>query len=244
MADEIVTNTETTDTKNSEATETSTTEAKATEEKSSATTEEKIDLAKGEGDKTTETKEAEVDARYGAPAEGEDYAIEIKGQTLDKEAITLASPVLRELNLSNEGATKLVSTFAEKVLPHYEQQFQNNLEATITTQRTEWEGAARDLIAGKDAAGEALVAKNVAGEVLGFDGNDMKGVQKVCARALDRYFPAGFRQFLDDTGIGVHPQMIAGIYQVGKMAGEDKDFETTGTTPSVPSRVDKYYPKS
>jgi hypothetical protein len=180
------------------------------------------------------------DARYGAP-EG-DYEITLGDDvTIDTEALAFVAPELKELNLSNEAATKLIGTFAEKVLPHYEAQFTKNLEQSIITTRTEWEGAARDLVAGKNAAGEPLIAKNAAGDELSFDGKDLKGVQAIAQRALDRIAPAGFREFLTETGLGVHPQMIAFAYQAGKALAEDQDFET-GSVAKVPlTREQKYY---
>ena len=109
--------------------------------------------------------------------------------------------------------------------------------SSIVTTRTEWEGAARDLIAGK----EGLEAKNAAGEVLSFDGKDLKGVQATAARVLDKYAPEGFREFLNETGLGVHPQMISFAYQVAKATAEDRDVETTAATKKELSREEKYY---
>lgn len=243
-----------TETANSEVTtETASTEKATPENPNPAPdekTEEKIDLGKTDPDNKDPDKanpnpeKDEVDARYGAPAD--DAAYEItglpEGMTVDAEALEMVAPALRELNLSNEGASKLMGVYAEKVLPHVEKQVIAAVESNIVKQRTEWEGAARDLISGKAEDGSALVAKNAAGEVLGFDGKDMKGVSAIAARALDRLAPEGFRQFLDDTGLGVHPQMVAFAYQAGKAIAEDREIET-GTVAAKPvERVDKYYP--
>lgn len=220
---------------------------------STETQPDKIDLAAEDGpdpdpDKPTDApKEGddEVDARYGAPEEGTAYEIKLEGdQTIDADALAMVEPELRALNLSNESANQLIGVFAEKVLPHYQDQFQKALDQSIVTTRTEWEGAARDLVAGKDKDGGELVAKNKAGEELGFDGRDLKGVQSIAAKALDRLAPEGFRKFLDESGLSVHPQMIAFAYQAGKAIAEDQSFETE-TTPSKaePTRVEKYYGK-
>ena len=240
------TETTTTETGEQNSTETQQT-TQSTETKSSE--QEKIDLGvvdkdeKTETDKATETKtDGEVDERYGAPAEGETYALDIKDAEgkpieLDKDALAMVDPALRELNLSNAGAQKLVGVFAEKVLPHYEELFTKNMEQTIVATRAEWEGAARDLIAGKDG----LEAKNAAGEVLSFDGKDLKGVQSIAAKVIDKYAPEGFREFLDETGLGVHPQMISFAYQLAKATAEDRDVETTATTKHELTREEKYY---
>ena len=154
----------------------------------------------------------------------------------------LATPLMRELNLSNAGATKLVSTFAEAILPHYQDQFTKELEANILATRAEWETAARDLVKGKSATGEQLLAVNAAGEPLGFDGKTIQEVQSVAAKALDRIAPKGFREFLTETGLGVHPQMIAFCYQAGKALAEDQDFETGHVPKRELTREEKYYP--
>jgi hypothetical protein len=239
LEDQETNTTETGEQNSTETSETSTTETKSAEQDKIDLGVTEIDDAKGE--ENTEEK-SEADARYGAPAEGEAYALEIKDAegkeiALDKDAVEMVAPALRELNLSNEGASKLVSVFADKVLPHYEKAFADNLEQTIVATRTEWEGAARDLVAGKDG----LEAKNAAGEVLSFDGKDLKGVQSIAAKVLDKYAPEGFREFLNETGLGVHPQMISLMYQVGKATAEDREVETTATTKKELSREEKYY---
>lgn len=212
----------------------------------------KIDLSKEDGpdpdpDKPTDTPPGDdddaPDARYGAPEEGTAYDIKLEGDAkIDADALAMVEPELRALNLSNESAQQLVGVFAEKVLPHYQGLFEKNLEASILTTRTGWENAARDLVAGKDAEGAELLAKNKAGEDLSFDGKDLKGVQSVAARALDRLAPKGFREFLDETGLSVHPQMVAFTYQVGKAIAEDQNFDTeTVQNQTELTRTEKYY---
>ena len=247
MAEETVTNPTETETPNSSTTPTPSTDKPI----------DKVDLGLGPDDepkpgeptptddppKEPEAKgDGEVDERYGAPEGDAGYDIKLEGDIeIDADALAMVTPELKELNLSNTAATKLIGTFAEKVLPHYEEVFTKNLEQSILVQRTEWEGAARDLIAGKDAEGKALVAKNAAGEELSFDGRDMKGVQAVAARALDRLAPQGFREFLNETGLGVHPQMVSLMYQVGKAIAEDGDFETGSVPKKELTREEKFY---
>lgn len=225
-----------------------TTDVKTEDKATETTADNKIDLGLDEdapADKVEDKASDEPDARYGAPEGDAAYDIKLEGDaTLDTEALAMADPLLRELNLSNDSANKLIGTFAEKILPHYQEQFNKSLEAEIVTTRTEWEGAARDLVKGKNEAGEELVAKNKAGEVLGFDGKDLKGVQSIAAKALDRLAPTGFREFLDKTGLGVHPQMIAFAYQAGKAIAEDQDFETGAVQKTALTREQKYYPNS
>lgn len=251
MANETETNSVETETQSSTATPTTEVATGETTTTTETTETEKIDLGKDSGSetetKTTETKTEETDARYGAPEGDAEYELALpEGIELDKDALAMVAPELKELNLSNDAASKLVSTFAEKVLPHYEELFTKNLEASIVAQKTTWEGAARDLISGKGEDGAPLVAKNKLGEELSFDGKNMGEVQKVAARALDRIAPAGFREFLEQTGMGVHPQFIVAMYQAGKLLAEDGDFETSTATATPKSRETLYYgePKS
>lgn len=198
---------------------------------------EKIDLAgdatttetdkvedEGEDTRTDEQKAADDEAEaaraelFGAPAEGEEYQIEglPEGMSIDKEALEAVSPIFRKLGLSSKGASEVAAVYAEKVLPHVSQQVVSSLEQDIITQRKSWED---DAVEAVKQNGQTL--KNKAGEVLSFDAQPMEEVRKVAARALDRIAPDGFRDWLKETGLSVHPQMIAFTYQAGKLLAED-----------------------
>lgn len=248
MADEQIT--QTTETQNSEAETTS--ESQATDSSTSTTDQEqtdRVDLSqvmdgeqtaetKTEGEETTEeTTEEEQSAEnaelFGAPAEGEDYVLEglPEGTVIDEEALAAIVPVAREMNLSSKGLSKIAGVYAEKVLPGVATQVVNGINADVVAKRAEWEGEAKDAIAGK------LQLKNDAGEVLAFDGQSMKQVQATAAKALDKFAPEGFRTWLDETGLSVHPNMIAFAYQAGKLIAEDNELDPpeTGKAPSARS---------
>lgn len=258
MADETA-NTET-ETTNSQTTATEQTNAETTDASNSSTTEtesppaddDNVDLSKAadddKGDTDTDTdtdKGDDADDNFGAPEE--DAAYEItglpEGMEIDKAALDAITPIARELNLSNAGLSKIAQVYAEKVLPSVGQASLDNLQNQITEQRTAWETEARAAVAGKDAEGKDIVLKNVKGEALAFDGKPMKDVQRVAAKALDRFAPEGFRQWLEDTGLGVHPQMIAFAYQAGKRISEETNFEASGGGDAnrEKSRAEKFY---
>lgn len=237
-----------------ETTETST--ASTTETTSSTTEQEQaqpLDLAQT-GDKLEgegETQEGEGDkpedptaAFYGAPAEGETYAIEglPEGTVLDEEALKTIEPALRELNLSSAGASKLITTYAETVLPRVTEQVAALLENDAAAARKTWETEARQAIAGKDAEGNEIKLTSGTGDALSFDGLSEAKVMQTSARALDRIAPAGFREFLQQTGLGNHPQMIAFTYQAGKLLAEDTDSGGNGGNTGRPkTREEKFY---
>jgi hypothetical protein len=235
---EQTTTTEATDTTQSqtadEGSPTSTTET------STATTEESIDLSKsGETEEPTdksgetETEEtdeqkaerAEREALFGAPAEGEAYQLEglPEGTVIDEEALADIAPIARQLGLSNKGLSAVAGVYAEKILPRVAQQTITGIEQNVVAQRSEWEGQARDAITGK------LELKNAAGEPISFNGMDMKAVRGEAAKALDKLAPEGFRQFLDETGLAVHPAMVAFAYNAGQLLAEDREIEDTET---------------
>lgn len=177
-----------------------------------------------EDTRTDEEKaaDAERDELFGAPAEDAEYEIEglPEGMTIDKEALDAVSPTFRELGLSNKGAAKVASVYAEKVLPHVEKQITTGIEQNIIAQRKEWEDKAVEAVKTNGAE-----LKNKAGEPLTFDNLPMDKVRATAAKALDQIAPQGFREWLKETGLSVHPQMVAFAYQAGKRLAEDTDHE-------------------
>lgn len=236
MTDE---NTTAAGTENSETTSTRTTSDQST----TSSNTQPLDLAGGDspgnlGDDTgtgEETKDertpeqvAADEARsefYGAPAEGETYRLEglPEGTVIDEEALKAIEPKLRALNLSSKGASELISTYAETVLPRVATQVQDQLQQQVLATRKTWEAEARQAIAGKNEKGEPVVLKSGTGVDLTFDGLSEEKVMQVSARAIDRLAPPEFRAFLKETGLGQHPAMIALTYQAGKAIGEDTD---------------------
>jgi hypothetical protein len=173
-----------------------------------------------------EAAQAEHDALFGAPAEDAEYEIEglPDGMTVDKEALDAVAPVARELGLSNKGLSKIAGVYAEKVLPGVEKQVMTGIEQNIITQRREWEDAAVEAVKTNGAE-----LKNAAGEALTFDGLPMDKVRATAAKALDQIAPQGFREWLKETGLSVHPQMVAFAYQAGKRLAEDTTVDAGDT---------------
>lgn len=185
-----------------------------------------------------EAADAERAELFGAP-EGDAYTVEglPEGMEIDKDALEAIVPVAKQLNLSNKGLSAIAQVYAEKVLPGVMERAQNVIVQQVTVQRSEWEKEAEAAI---QSNGHEL--KNAAGETLSFDAKDKAHVLKTAAKALDRLAPAGFREFLKDTGLSVHPAMVAFAYQAGKTISEDTEHETSQTGSGRPkSRVEKFY---
>lgn len=155
----------------------------------------------------------------GAP---EAYEIALpEGMVLDAEALEVAEPIFRELNLSNEAASKLAAAYpaiAQKLTDRANQAVINE----VVAQRAQW---------GKDA----LADPEIGGSPETFDAS-----KKQAAAGLDRLgFKAGhpFRTLLDETGLGNHPEMIRAWSRVGKAVSEDVEFHRTNAAGNEPKTI-------
>lgn len=156
----------------------------------------------------------------------ESYAlIAPEGLTIDPAALELATPVFRELGLSNEQAQTLVPV-AAKWARSIQAQGEQQLMGQVAAQRREWfETARNDAEVGGAQWSGSLNLANKALDTLGF----AKG--------------SPFRQLLDDSGLGNHPDMIRAWARIGRLVSED-GFERPGT-PSTGARksdAELFYP--
>lgn len=148
--------------------------------------------------------EAAEAAVEGAP---EAYALTApEGFTLDAESLAVAEPIFKELNLSNDQAQKLMpvaAEFAKRIQTAGQQQ----VLSQVVAQRKAW-------------AAEAEADSEIGGA-------NWTASQGTAAKALDTLgFEKGsaFRNLLDESGLGNHPDMIRAFVRVGKAISEDSDF--------------------
>ena len=133
-------------------------------------------------------------------AEGKDVETEVE---MDPVLVEKATPVLKELKLSNEQANALV-----KLVPDIQARLLEGQNDQFAAMRAEWVKTAR---ADPDIGG-----KNWSGSL------------NLAAKALDTLgHPKGseFRQLLDETGLGNHPAMVKVFRDIGKMIKEDDNLE-------------------
>lgn len=161
-----------------------------------------------------ETYELKVTAK---DAEGKDVEVEIDTALLDE-----ATPVLKDIGLTNEQANKLaplVLKVEERVL-----QRQND-EFAVT--RADW-------------------AKQVKADTE-IGGANIKETERLAAKALDHFVgPAvttdaegnevrnEFRQLLDETGLGNHPVMVRAFRNIGMAIAEDGTVARGNSTAATP----------
>lgn len=120
-----------------------------------------------------------------------------EGVTLDEPLLKAVEPVFRELNLTQEQATKLVDAQAKHLAAAEKQRetdFQKFMKDSVTqhqnTLRQEW-GA-------------------------NYDGN-----VKVAQRGMARFMSPAAKQLLDETGLGSHAEFVKAFHAIGKMVSED-----------------------
>jgi hypothetical protein len=205
------------------ADETSTATSEATTETAAATTEAAVETAVTETAATTdatalggagETAEATTETAATSETEGakvevpEAYELAVPEgfEKLDDTAVEAATPVFKELGLSNEQANKLVPVVADYAKRIVEQR-DEQLMGTILEQRKAW-------------LEEAKADKEIGGP-------NWDSTMQAAARAFDRLgFPKGspLRVSLDESGYGNNPELIRFAAKVGKEIGEDSDF--------------------
>lgn len=156
------------------------------------------------GGKVEEVVEAPV---ADAPVIPEAYELAApEGTTLDPDIVAEATPIFKELGLTNDAANKLMPVagkFAAKIVEGVE----NNLIAAQAAQRKSWlddAKAAEDIGGAKWDATLHTASKGL--DALGYkEGTD-------------------FRKLLNETGLGNHPDVIRIAAKLGEMVSEDGEF--------------------
>lgn len=117
-----------------------------------------------------------------------------EGQELDKEAVAAFEPIAREIGLSNEQAQKIVDVYGSTIIP----QIAKQQEAAWQKQVTEW--------------AETVKADKELGSVESI-GNAQK--------AVDQFGTPELKQYLNDSGLGNHPELFRIFSRIGKAMSED-----------------------
>ena len=167
-------------------------------------------------EQTPEQASAEQPLKAGAPEVYEFKAAE--GQTFDPEFVKSYSEVARELNLTQEAA----QTMIDKVGPVLAQQ----QAAQIAQVRNDWAEASK-----VDAE---------------FGGTKFNENLAIAKQSIDKFATPEFKQMLDDTGLGNHPEWIRYCYRVSKAFSPDNfeggHKEGGAATNDFNSMASKLYP--
>lgn len=168
----------------------------------------------GEGETTTEGKDAEGEADKAKSQVPEKYEFTApEGVTLNEQSLGVFSETAKELGLTQEQAQTLV----EKMAPTIAAQ---SVEA-VRQARAEWkEAQAND----KEFGGEQLAAN------LG-----------VARKAMEAFGTPEFTKLLNQSGLGDHPEVIRVFYRAGKAISED-GFVSGNAGPAARDAATVMYP--
>ena len=148
----------------------------------------------------------------------ERYDLALEGFSIDPGMIQNADPVLRDIGLSNDAANKLLPV-ARDIMARTQESLVRQIEEAAAAQKKSWH--------------EAVVADPEIG------GARRTETEHFAAKALDALgYAQGhpFRQALDNSGFGNHPDMIRAFRRLGELVGEDGGLvrPTTATSRNRP----------
>lgn len=147
--------------------------------------------------KETADKAATEKAKlFGAPEKYQPFKAP-ENSSLNTEVMTEFEGVAKELNLSQEGAQKLLDRLTPKIVAGQSAQIQSFVEKT----GAEWANASK---ADKEIGGDNLEVN--------------LGVAK---KAMDAFGSPELTKLLNDTRLGNHPEIIRAFVRIGKAISED-----------------------
>lgn len=151
---------------------------------------------------------AKTDKPVGPPEKYEAFTVP-EGYELNKDLLTKAEPIFRELGLTQDAAQKLVSLYSEAAV-----------------------AAAQEPLRQYEATREAWRGEVVKDPTLGNGTDDLKPeVKAVLARTVDSLPPKdaeAFREVLTITGAGDNPAFIRAFYQLAQRMTEGGLVKGTG----------------
>lgn len=162
-----------------------------------------------------------------APVVPEAYELTApEGMTIDADLLTEATPIFKELGLSNEAASK--------VLPLAQSLIAKTQDATV-----------QQFIEQGNQQRKAWLDEAKADPEIG--GNKWDTTLHTAGRGLDALGygeGSALRTLLNETGLGNHPEMIKAMAKIGGMVGEDGDFVRADAGAKVEeTREERWYGK-
>lgn len=146
-------------------------------------------------DETPETKDSKPDeVKDVAPEKYEDFTLP-EGMEVDENLLNDALPVFKELNLTQDQAQKLVDLQAKTV------------QEEVTKQQDAWKDTMKEW-------GDQTKSDKE------FGGTKFDESLVVMKQGIEAFGNAEFKQMLDITGVGNHPEMARFLFKVGQVVKE------------------------
>jgi len=141
-----------------------------------------------------------------------------EGVKLDTELLGQATPLFKELGLSQEQAQKLIDFQAANVSKAQQAQ-----QEAFTNLIDKWQTEAK---ADKEFGGEKF--------------EESVGIARL---AVEKFGTPAFKQLMEDHGVGNHPEMIRFMLNIGRTLKEDVPGATGGAVSGKTDRVSILYPQ-
>ena len=182
----------------------------------------------GEAEGQTEEKseEAEGDA---VPEEYEAFNLP-EGVEIDTAALEQATPLFKDMNLSQEQSQQLVDLFA-----NITQERSEALAEQAASIRSEWQEGIKTHpeFGGAKVDASLATSRKPIDAVFGDVVEPEAGASEAQVKAFLEHPNTQFRQLLTDTGIGDHPLFFEFMVKVGKSFSEGS-FVNGNTPPAAP----------
>jgi hypothetical protein len=171
------------------------------------------------GSQDTSTEGAGIDTGEGSQTSPDTYADFSlpEGIPLDRDLLTEATPLFKELGLTQEQAQKLVDFQAKQV----QASSQSQVDAFNQLMKDWREQSENDSEFGGDKFEKSIA---------------------VARAVVDKFGTPGLKQLLEDHGVGNHPEVIRFMVKVGKLTAEDVPGGTSVPTSKEQDRVSQLYP--
>jgi len=140
------------------------------------------------------------DAAKASPEKYEFKAPE--GRNFDNEVMSSFSEIAKELNLSQDGAQKMLDKVGGKLAERQSQHLASVVQGWAESSQADKE----------------------------FGGDNLNANLSVAKKALDTFGTPQLRTLLNDSGLGNHPELIRFFYRAGKAISEDQYVVTGGTS--------------
>jgi hypothetical protein len=168
--------------------------------------------------------------------EAYDLKVQVEGEDgkpvdieIDTELAAAATPVFKDLKLTNEQANKVAA-----MVPQVQQRVLQRQADDHAALRADWAKAAKE---DKDIGG----AKFEETTTLAARALDAFGAKSVKDKDGNETQP--FRKLLNDTGLGDHPEMLKMFREIGKLVGEDGELIRSDAKPvKDKDRLEVLYP--
>lgn len=163
----------------------------------------------------------------GAPDEYDTSAFKMpEGVEFDTEGFEAVEPVLRDLNLDQEQAGKLMEAYGEKIVPMIEQRTEKRIDDLGNKLKTDM---AKDLEADEKVGGQYL------------EESKALSARVIQAALPDKGERDAFTKFLGESGMGNNRFLMRVLAHAGREMGEAGTPPADGNSSGAKTTTEKFY---